>query len=199
MMYHVARGLAEKINEHSLQNIHHLFGLSTRFTFKLAPTANVLAINTADDAWQMRWVGAIEGISLPTLVYPNFEDAAQRWDAIYLSRDGERATRFGDPSLYGRDCETLFVRRPSVVVPRADEVSSAHAKAWIFPGLHICPRHRGNHPHDIFYVARQAERHRGSHTAIPAVERLGETAEHGSSRVTVVERCVARSDTYDRQ
>lgn len=49
--------------------------------------------------------------------YPIFEPLANSYDAVYLTRNGEVETRFGDKSLYGWDCECVLVMNPDCVYP----------------------------------------------------------------------------------
>lgn len=48
--------------------------------------------------------------------YPDFEAIHEAGvDAVYLTQQGERETRFNDPSLYGWDCECVLVMNSEAI------------------------------------------------------------------------------------
>ena len=50
------------------------------------------------------------------LGFLNFEELARSGiDAIFLTEEGEHATRFSEPGLYGWDCESILVMNPHCV------------------------------------------------------------------------------------
>ncbi|MFJ6215109.1 hypothetical protein ACIQGZ_17495 [Streptomyces sp. NPDC092296] len=46
--------------------------------------------------------------------YPDWHAmAAAGWDAVWLTDDGQRATPYGEPNLYGWDCESVLWLHPA--------------------------------------------------------------------------------------
>jgi hypothetical protein len=87
--------------------------LSNCFTFEF--DGNVFAIDSLDDAKRMPWT-TYRGL----LTHPDFEKMLKMgYDAIHLTERGQIATRFGEPSLYGWDCECVLVMNPDCVKPSA--------------------------------------------------------------------------------
>jgi len=91
------------------------YGLSA-FKFTLNSKAEIYTIDSPADLIMVPHI--IEG-NIMTACFGNlidFEKMATEYDAIYLTADGERTTRFSDyeygMSLYGWDCESLLVLRP---------------------------------------------------------------------------------------
>lgn len=79
--------------------------LSHHFTFQFE--GNVFVINSCSDAARMPWIGNT----------PDFEEMVRLgYDAIFLTENGQTETRFGEPSLYGWDCECVLVMNPRCVV-----------------------------------------------------------------------------------
>lgn len=48
------------------------------------------------------------------LMWPDYE-AISDVDAIHVTIEGERATRYEEPSLYGWDCETVWIMNPACI------------------------------------------------------------------------------------
>jgi hypothetical protein len=85
--------------------------LSHSFTFEFE--GNVFVIDDVHDAASMPWIEMIEGTNLKC---PDFEAMANLgYDAIYLTAKGQTETRFGPPSLYGWDCESVLIMNPQGV------------------------------------------------------------------------------------
>jgi hypothetical protein len=92
--------------------------LSCSFTFEFE--GNVFVIDSLEDAARLPWVSIeIEGLpNIPGfyLKYPDFEKMIELgYDAIYMTDSGQAATRFGNPSLYGWDCECVLIMNPKGV------------------------------------------------------------------------------------
>lgn len=81
--------------------------------FKLRFTGRLLVIDCESDLCQLRWEQPKE----LRMFYPLWEPSLHAgFDAIYLTERGERATRLTHPrSLYGWDCETVFVMNPASI------------------------------------------------------------------------------------
>ena len=79
--------------------------LSLKFKFKLKDESNVYVIDSLLDLvkCQMTKESVSDGFSI------DFEKVAQEYDAIFLTENGERETRYSKPTLYGWDCESLLV------------------------------------------------------------------------------------------
>lgn len=84
--------------------------LATSFIFRYG--GKILRIDTLEDAKQMPWLLAGD------YAFPDFETMTRTGvDAIWLSPEGERATRFSPPhSLYGWDCECVLVMNPNGIL-----------------------------------------------------------------------------------
>lgn len=55
----------------------------------------------------------------------DFELIAKEYDAIWLTEEGEIATRYTRPlTLYGWDCESLLVLNPNVIITNYDKTKS---------------------------------------------------------------------------
>jgi len=82
---------------------------SSSFEFEF--TGNIFVIDRREDAFRMPWLtyfGSIE--------YSDFEEMVLRgYDAIWLTNKGQVETRFGRPSLYGWDCESVLIMNPSCI------------------------------------------------------------------------------------
>lgn len=86
--------------------------LSHNFTFEFE--GNVFVINSCADATRMPWIEEHRYIK-----YPDFEKMVSLgYDAIFLTENGQVETRFGEPSLYGWDCECVLVMNPSGVLTK---------------------------------------------------------------------------------
>lgn len=80
------------------------------FTLLLKETAKVFVIDTLKDLTQ---APLVQSIGMKNFKYINFELLASQYDAIYLTVNGERATRWSQPvSLYGWDCESVLIMNP---------------------------------------------------------------------------------------
>jgi hypothetical protein len=83
------------------------------YVLRPASTARIYTINSFKDlvALPMQKVPPTFEKYVGLLSYPDFEGLSQKYDGIHLTRKGERATRWSQPSLYGWDCEsTLWFR-----------------------------------------------------------------------------------------
>ena len=77
--------------------------LSQYFTFILE--GNIYTINNTYDASCMPWIKEHEWLRCP-----DFEQMVKLgYDAIFLTEEGQQKTRFGKPSLYGWDCESVLI------------------------------------------------------------------------------------------
>ena len=84
--------------------------LKISFKLKLKPDAKICLIDSYTDL-----------AKLPFIPHPlfkkigsdrqllDFETLARQYDAIYLTIKGEQETRFAKPTLYGWDCESVFI------------------------------------------------------------------------------------------
>lgn len=81
--------------------------LTTQFGFVFR--GEVLRIDSFADAVAMPW----QDSPSPICNWPDYE-VMQRVgvDAIHLTEDGQDATRFSRPSLYGWDCECVLIMNP---------------------------------------------------------------------------------------
>jgi hypothetical protein len=86
--------------------------LKSRMILKLDDSTNILKIDSLKDALKMKWL--IHKFNNKfEMQFPNFELLKTKYDAIYLTRNGERETRLSRPhSLYGWDVETVFIMNP---------------------------------------------------------------------------------------
>lgn len=83
--------------------------LSSSFTYFV--DGEIMVIDNLADLHKMPWV-----IFYETLHYPDYEATSKKFDAIYLTENGQQATRFSYPqSLYGWDCECLLIMNPHAV------------------------------------------------------------------------------------
>lgn len=91
--------------------------------FEFYFVGNVFVINNCADAARMPWFHAYGSRK-----YPDFEGMISLgYDAIWLTERGQRETRFGEPSLYGWDCESVLVMNPSgVLTSRAANAIKPH-------------------------------------------------------------------------
>lgn len=90
------------------------YSLKTYFDFHLAPETRIYVIDTFQEL-----VDLVEAFSRDVFCnhYANldFEKLQTTYDAIYLTDNGEQATRYSQPSLYGWDCASLLVMSPDVI------------------------------------------------------------------------------------
>lgn len=78
--------------------------------FKFEVTGNIVAISDAKDILALPSVGNMWSTTI------DFEKCAEKGiDAIHLTEDGVYNTRFSTPDLYGWDCETVLVLRPTAI------------------------------------------------------------------------------------
>jgi len=42
-------------------------------------------------------------------MYLDFEQLSKTYDAVWLTYNGERKTRYSNPDLYGWDCESVLI------------------------------------------------------------------------------------------
>lgn len=78
----------------------------------LAIAGKIAVVNSVED---LKRIPAIP--SFGTIVRVDVCRLMQEgYDVIWLTEKGERETRFGDPSLYGWDCETVYVMRKDSIV-----------------------------------------------------------------------------------
>lgn len=100
-------GWREWCKSESFGNLSHHF----KFHFE----GNVFVIDSCADAARMPWLTFYGSIK-----YPDFEKMVSLgYDAIWLTEKGQQETRFGEPSLYGWDCESVLVMNPSGVLTTA--------------------------------------------------------------------------------
>jgi len=72
--------------------------------FNLEFVGSLLRIDSVEDMLRLPWEGE------DMFPWIDFERLAGKYDAIHLTENGENDTRFTNPkSLYGWDCETVFV------------------------------------------------------------------------------------------
>lgn len=83
--------------------------LSTYFHVQF--TGKVLTINSLKDAVRLPWIEIIKDY----LKCPDYETISTVCDAIHLTVEGQNATRFSQPSLYGWDCETVLIMNPACI------------------------------------------------------------------------------------
>jgi hypothetical protein len=82
------------------------------FKLRFHHTARIVIVDTLKDLEEIPSYPLIPG-SESMLTTPDFELVAGVADAIWLTRDGEIATRFSHPhTLYGWDCESVLVMNP---------------------------------------------------------------------------------------
>ena len=82
--------------------------------FEVDFKGTVLRINSIRDMNKLPWIehGEMHFITFQAMCVPDFY-----YDAIHLTEKGETETRFAFPkSLYGWDCETVFVMNPDSIV-----------------------------------------------------------------------------------
>jgi len=91
-------------------NDFHVDRLDSYFTFQLC--GNVFVIDGMHDALKLPWLGNDRFFR-----YPDFEHILNiGYDAVYLTLLGEEETRFGEPSFYGWDCESVLVMNPKAII-----------------------------------------------------------------------------------
>ena len=94
----------------------------TEVSFEVIFSGRVLRINSVADMDALHWID-IDGIyfiSFQAMCAGGFY-----YDAIHLTVKGQEETRFSHPkSLYGWDCETVFVMNPDSIQPLLREDKS---------------------------------------------------------------------------
>lgn len=81
--------------------------ISFEFDFE----GKLLIIDNLPDLKRLPWIN--HGGTWKT---PNFENILSKgYDAIFLTEKGQQETRFSDPSLYGWDCECVFIMNKDCV------------------------------------------------------------------------------------
>jgi hypothetical protein len=82
-------------------------------SFRLRFTGRVYVIDSMDAAKQLPWRKPSWSSHV---AWPDYESIVGI-DAIYMTLEGEEATRYDEPSLYGWDCETVWIMNPICVSP----------------------------------------------------------------------------------
>jgi len=97
------------------ENDFHTEKYNCGFVFNLNDEAKVFEINSPKEIMELPLleidVGSIEEKSIALIwgEFIDFEKTSEIYDAIHLTEEGQERTRFGKPSLYGWDCETVLV------------------------------------------------------------------------------------------
>jgi hypothetical protein len=96
----------------------HVNLLRSHFDFCLSAGARLATIDTLSDLQTfMECHGQRRDVRFPlSCLVLDFEKMSADYDAIELTDNGQCATRFSKPSLYGWDCESVLVLVPTVVV-----------------------------------------------------------------------------------
>jgi hypothetical protein len=94
-----------------IENEFRLHELITSFTVTLKPTAKVLTINSYSD---LKFIVEHSKYGMSKMIVegrvPNFENLAQDYDAMYLTKKGLNETHLSLPyNLYGWDCESILL------------------------------------------------------------------------------------------
>lgn len=79
--------------------------------FRLRFTGRVYVIDSMDAAKQLPWRKPSWSSHV---AWPDYE-AIVGIDAIHMTVEGEQATRYDEPSLYGWDCETVWIMNPACI------------------------------------------------------------------------------------
>jgi hypothetical protein len=90
-----------------------VLSLERSFDFQLAADARVFQIDSRADLLKLSLLE-----SLGFIAVPDFETIMKTWDVLFLTDEGQAATRFSQPSLCGWDCECILVLNPECVVPK---------------------------------------------------------------------------------
>lgn len=81
------------------------------FIIELKINTNILLIDSFDDLNLLKW------LPFHHMEFPDFEEAATRYNAIHLTDRGQRETRMTNPrNLYGWDCETVLILNKTVIL-----------------------------------------------------------------------------------
>lgn len=88
-------------------------------SFAIEFRGRVCKIDSAKDLSDIPWFDPIPGKML-SIGSPDVEALAKAGiDAVWLTDEGEQSTRFSEGrSLYGWDCETVYVLNPDCVTPK---------------------------------------------------------------------------------
>ena len=81
------------------------------FIITLQPNTRILTIDSVDDLELLKWR------PFHHMLFPDYEEAATRYNAIHLTERGQNATRFSNPkNLYGWDCESVLILTKEVIL-----------------------------------------------------------------------------------
>ena len=84
------------------------------FQFRLSDSARVYVIDGVSDLVNIPHKMGSNGCLLGS--YIDFEEMATKYDAIFLTVEGQWATRLStEINLYGWDCESILVMNPDVI------------------------------------------------------------------------------------
>jgi len=82
-------------------------------SFKVEFSGELLVINALSDLDELPW---IESSGIHFITFQAICAGGFAYDAIYLTEKGEAETRYSSPlSLYGWDCECVFILNPKSV------------------------------------------------------------------------------------
>lgn len=101
--------------------------LNKFFIIELKKDSKILKINSLDDLKKVPLQNLDDRVkNYPELKdvfysmnFPNYEKISKEYDAIHLTERGQYETRlppFGEPNLYGWDCETVLVMNPNCII-----------------------------------------------------------------------------------
>lgn len=88
---------------------------SPYFDIMVRPETRMIVIDSlADAASKLPWVRA-DGFM--RFRWPDWRAVIMDgWDMIVLTERGQEETRFGEPSLYGWDCESAVILNPEIIL-----------------------------------------------------------------------------------
>jgi hypothetical protein len=96
-----------------MSNEWELEKLTTSFEFDFI--GKTIIIDSEKDLSRLIWRKIDKRLELE---YPDFEATKKIADAIFLTAQGERSTRYTFPrNLYGWDCESIFIMNPETIYP----------------------------------------------------------------------------------
>jgi hypothetical protein len=108
--------------------------LEAYFDLTIHPDSRTFVIDSCEDAKGLPWhpmPGMDEGNF--RFLQPDWKAIIMDgWDMIILTAKGEVETRFGEPSLYGWDCESGVILNPQIILPCQRGKPSPHARLWPF-------------------------------------------------------------------
>ncbi len=97
-----------------------------KYSFKVRFSGCLLVVDSVKDLEKFQWVPLYPGSMVLT---PLFEPLLKDYDAIYLTDNGEVATRFSKArNLYGWDCETVLVLNKESITPIMEEQRNEEIK-----------------------------------------------------------------------